>query len=99
MTRKQRKILIAWTIVAVGILLFPHYSYKIQSSEFDQGWGFLLTGPFDSHDREAKSATVDLGLLIIMEFLGAGICGVAFWLIKDKEQSRIAQETRQDQVA
>jgi len=79
MNKAQRRILTAWSVVAVLLVCFPHFVHVRQGGRLDAGFGFILTGPFD---RTWFRAVIDTPLLIIMELVAAGVAGAAFFVKK-----------------
>lgn len=72
MTWSRTAVLKTWGVVAVLILLFPHFVLKVNGSTVDAGWGFLFKGA-----RE-RLATVDVPLLFTMQAIAAGLAFMAY---------------------
>jgi hypothetical protein len=82
MNKKQRAVLIAITVVIVGMLLYPPFHWRGPKGQVGSaGYSWIFDPP---PDGLGILATVDLGLLVI-QWLGVLIVGGITWIIlKDR---------------
>jgi hypothetical protein len=91
MNQKQKNILILWAIVAVLILLFPHWITRGGGATRGAGWAFIGSKEVGGY----RHPTIDVGLLVVFELVAAGIFGVPLWEVgkEDREKDKSPADT------